>query len=207
MSKQSGQGKKRKAPSPGGKLRTEPLVDDASNNAPSNVVRTDGSGNYNFLRCMSPRGVMGVDVSTQTVVTTIAPALVDLRADALRANQYKVRVATLIFTPSAGSQVSGQVIVKSSQNAMFSTANSSDPDVRVIPLSKTSPTRFNVNVSGGWKSTDPETLQVSGNNLTVKSTIDDIVFSTIALSVVGGPQNQRVGTLSLEYDPAFRGRP
>jgi hypothetical protein len=164
---------------------------------------------YDVLSCNAYYGFIITDgEARQLAPIKVANGLPNLSNYSGLYDEYRVQTATLVFIPSCGTNISGEVLVRSRPKSGMARELSVAVCDNRFPLAKLRETRIPLNISTVFKPCAPnliESLDVEGHpTLVIRRSLDEAIFSSISFKVTGAPPNRSVGTLRLEYSPEVR---
>jgi len=195
----------------GAKSVSDPVCGDIATVRTPFTVVTGGSGSTSGHFALSPVGVNSL--STSNVLTTLEPAhLPWMSSTGQNFLNYRVSKATLIVVGSVGSTATGQMAVVSSPDFVdtaippsafgdyivggttFALSDLASNNRRV-------PMRFD----SSWKKITNRSTTVIGGVIVDNSSVDDLIFTSFAYSVTGGPNTTSICSFFVEYDIEFKG--
>jgi len=184
-------------------------------------VSTDATGAFTASLALSPLGISGVQYSVPspntagtaivpTIVTSLAPYLPWLYNQSRGFERYRVLRAVAIFVSSVGSTSTGRVLLDSSTDfadtvSVNGISTSTGGKVFDLGSGAVKEMRFTMDVDTSWKKVSSATQLVSGIGTVLPvNTVNDLLFTTMFVTVSGGPASTPCGSVFVEYDVEFR---
>lgn len=201
----------------------DPLVNNSAATTPVVYsMNTDGAGAFSGSVCLSPLGISGLVFSVPnpntagtaivpSITTMFSPFLPWLYNQAKGFEQFRVTRATAIWVSNLGSTATGRVMLDSSTDyadAVSANGISTSTGGKVFDLASGASKEFRhqMDVDSSWKKCSSATLLVStpSNIVTPVNSINDLSFTTIFVTITGGPNSTNCGSLFVDYDVEFK---
>lgn len=201
----------------------DPLVGNAAAASPTVYgMNTNGSGVFVGVVNLSPLGVAGTQIvvpTPNTAGSVIVPSVVPFTNPYLPwlfnqsrgFERYRVTRAVAIWVSNVGSTVTGRVMLDSStdfSDAISATGISTSTGGKVFDLAggASKEMRFQMDVDSSWKkvSSNCTTFQAGTGVSVPTNTINDLSFTTLFVTISGGPASTDCGSMFVEYDIEFR---
>lgn len=200
------------------------LVEDASVVGSKPVPLTTGAQgtvSYNgFLSCSGMNTVpLGAATASyaNTVYLVTPPRMNWLLNTSKNFGSFRVTRANLVFIGNVGSTATGKVVMFASRDVVdvsqnISVSTSQGGKVFDLASAATRELRIPMPVDPSWKKVTNVTC-VRGDSypwggdassVIQINSVNDLIFSAFAVTVVGGPANADIGSLLVEYDVEFR---
>lgn len=198
----------------------DPFVADATNGANPTIqnIVSDANGSVGISYFLSPFGVTGLTVTstasgssaslnTTTVDTAHFPWLYN---QARNFERYRVTRAVICFVGNIASTATGRIMLDSSTDAADtvlpqSLGLSTGGKVWDLAVAASKELRFNMDVDSAWKKCSSRTNIITTNNVAIPvSTVNDLIFSSVYVTVNGASPNIILGNMFIEYDVEFR---
>lgn len=201
----------------------DPLVSNATSLTPTvYTMNTDGAGAFSGSICLSPLGISGLVFSVPnpntagtaivpSIITMFSPFLPWLYNQAKGFEQYRVTRATAIWVSNLGSTTTGRLMLDSStdySDAVTANGISTSTGGKVFDLASGASRefRFQMDVDSSWKKVSGATSLVTtpSNIVCPVNSINDLSFSTVFVTITGGPNSTNCGSMFVDYDVEFK---
>lgn len=200
-------------------VRDAVLADVLANPQANMDMTLDASGNLNRNFVIAPFGVKTprLTVTGGNLVGTpqmyYSPSLAWLYSTAINFEQYRITNARAVFVGNTTVDTHGFITIASSpdhgdfKSQGINRANGAGAKTFALSSSANKELSVQLNIDPSWKKITALTVALSGTinvDLLPLNTVNDLIASSVSISVNGGPSDAYIGMMVVVYDVEFR---
>jgi hypothetical protein len=195
----------------GARAVVDPVCNDVSSSRAPATISTSAGGTAGGRFACGSQKLSGVNTAGAAIQLQAAH-LPWLTSASSNFSMYRISKASLIIVGVSGTTSQGSISIMSSPD--FVDTDLAAPTVgdlivggSQVSLSSLSNAnkKIPLRIDSSWKKVSIQTSYLSGTTIVNNASVDDLIFTGFAYSVVGGPASTNVVQFYVEYDVEFKG--